>query len=201
MLKIGITGGIGSGKTTVCKVFETLGIPVFYADTVAKQIMTTDTLLIEGIKTTFGSESYFADGSLNNKHIANIVFNNEIALAKLNSLVHPAVFRAFDAWDAQLPKHTPYSLKEAALLFESGSYKMCDKNILVTAPHSVKIERVSARDQVSEEQVLARMSKQLSDEEKIKLADEVISNYETQSIILQVLDLHTTFLALAASYR
>jgi len=194
MLKIGITGGIGSGKTTVCKVFETLGIPVFYADTVAKQIMTTDAILISGVKDTFGLESYFDDGKLNNKHIANIVFNNEVELAKLNALVHPAVFRAFDEWDAKLPKHLPYSLKEAALLFESGSYKMCDKNILVTAPHALKIARVTQRDKVNEEQVLSRMDKQFTDEQKIKMADYFIENNESKSIILQVLDLHQQFL-------
>ncbi|WP_293297853.1 dephospho-CoA kinase [Pedobacter sp. UBA4863] len=194
MLKIGITGGIGSGKTTICKVFETLGIPVFYADTVAKQIMTTDTILMQGIKATFGAESYFNNGTLNNKHIANIVFNNETELAKLNALVHPAVFRAFDEWDAKLPKHLPYSLKEAALLFESGSYKMCDKNILVTAPHALKITRVTQRDGTSEAQVLARMSKQFTDEQKIKMADFLIENSENQSIILQVLHLHQQFL-------
>ncbi|SOD14719.1 dephospho-CoA kinase [Pedobacter xixiisoli] len=194
MLKIGITGGIGSGKTTICKVFETLGIPVFYADTVAKQIMTTDTILIEGIKDTFGAESYFNDGVLNNKHIASIVFSNETELNKLNALVHPAVFRAFDEWDAMLPKHLPYSLKEAALLFESGSYEMCDKNILVTAPHALKIARVTQRDNVSEEQVLARMNKQFTDRQKLKLADYFIENNENKSIILQVLDLHEQFL-------
>lgn len=201
MLKIGITGGIGSGKTTVCKVFETLGIPVFYADTVAKQIMTTDPALVQGIKTTFGKESYFDNGSLNNKYIASIVFNNDAALAELNALVHPAVFRAFDVWDAQLPKNTPYSLKEAALLFESSSYKMCDKNILVTAPQAIKIVRVTARDRVSEEQVLARMSKQLTDDEKVKLADFTLENTEGQSVILQVSALHKAFLELAASNR
>jgi dephospho-CoA kinase len=194
MLKIGITGGIGSGKTTICKVFETLGIPVFYADTVAKQIMTTDTLLTTGIRDTFGTESYFGDGSLNNKHIAQIVFNNESELAKLNALVHPAVFRAFDEWDAKLPKHLPYSLKEAALLFESGSYQMCDKNILVTAPYALKIARVTQRDKVSEKEVLARMSKQFTDDQKMKMADHIIENNESQSIILQVLDLHQQFL-------
>lgn len=193
MLKIGITGGIGSGKTTICKVFETLGVPVFYADTVAKQIMTKDAVLMQGVKDTFGAESYFNDGTLNNKHIANIVFNNESELLKLNSLVHPAVFRAFDEWDAKLPKHLPYSLKEAALLFESGSYKMCDKNILVIAPHTLKIARVTQRDKVSEEQVLARMGKQFTDEQKIKMADYLIENNESKSIILQVLDLHEQF--------
>ncbi|WP_113662554.1 dephospho-CoA kinase [Pedobacter nanyangensis] len=197
MLKIGITGGIGSGKTTVCKVFETLGIPVFYADTVAKQIMTTDPILIQGIRETFGSQSYFQDGSLNNKHIANIVFANEHELAKLNALVHPAVFRAFDQWDAALPKNTPYSIKEAALLFESGSYKMCDKNILVTAPHQLKITWVTRRDGVNEAQVLARMDKQFSDEQKLQMADYVISNAPNSSIILQVLNLHQQFLELA----
>ncbi len=196
MLKIGITGGIGSGKTTVCKVFETLGVPVFYADTVAKQIMMTDKVLISGVKDTFGEQSYFDNGNLNNKHIAEIVFNNEEELAKLNALVHPAVFRAFDKWDAKLPKHLPYSLKEAALLFESGSYQMCDKNILVVAPHDLKIARVTQRDKVSEQQVLARMGKQFTDEQKLKMADYLIENNENQSIILQVLDLHQQFLQL-----
>lgn len=197
MLKIGITGGIGSGKTTICKVFETLGIPVFYADTVAKQIMTTDPILIKGIKDTFGKQSYFNDGVLNNKHIANIVFNSEAELNKLNALVHPAVFRAFDEWDAKLPKHLPYSLKEAALLFESGSYEMCDKNILVTSPHALKIARVTQRDNVSEEQVLARMNKQFTDRQKLKLADYFIENNESKSIVLQVIDLHQQFLEMA----
>lgn len=196
MLKIGITGGIGSGKTTVCKVFETLGIPVFYADTVAKQIMSTDAILINGIKVAFGEASYFEDGKLHNKHIADIVFNNPKQLEKLNALVHPAVFRAFNEWDANLPKDTPYSLKEAALLFESGSYQMCNKIILVTSPHALKIERVTKRDQVTETQVLNRMDKQFSDKQKLKIADFVIENDETQSIILQVLALHEQFLAL-----
>ncbi len=196
MLKIGITGGIGSGKTTVCKVFETLGIPVFYADTVAKQIMTTDAILIDGIKVAFGEASYFEDGKLHNKHIADIVFNNPKQLEKLNALVHPAVFRAFDEWDAKLPKDTPYSLKEAALLFESGSYQMCNKIILVTSPHALKIERVTQRDQVTEVQVLNRMDKQFSDKQKLKIADFVIANDEKRSIILQVIALHQQFLAM-----
>ena len=196
MLKIGITGGIGSGKTTVCKVFETLGIPVFYADTVAKQIMTTDAVLITGVKNTFGLASYFEDGKLNNKHIANIVFNDPEQLVKLNALVHPAVFRAFDEWDKKLPPHTPYSLKEAALLFESGSYEKCDKNIIVTSPYALKIARVTERDQVTPEQVMARMDKQFSDKQKLKLADFVIENNEKTSLILQVLALHKQFLSL-----
>ncbi|MCD0489322.1 dephospho-CoA kinase [Pedobacter sp. MC2016-14] len=195
MLKIGITGGIGSGKTTVCRIFETLGIPVFYADTVAKEIMTQDPVLISGVKDTFGGESYFADGSLNNKHIAGIVFNDQAALAKLNALVHPAVFRAFDSWLETNASAAPYILKEAALLFESGSYKMCDLSILVSAPLSAKLSRVMQRDGVTEAQVLARMDKQFTDEKKMEMADFYISNDETTSLIVQVLALHEQFLS------
>ncbi|MCZ4244882.1 dephospho-CoA kinase [Pedobacter punctiformis] len=194
MYKVGITGGIGSGKTTVCKVFEVLGIPVFYADTVAKEIIVEDALLIEGIKSTFGKESYFEDGKLNNKHIAAIVFNNEMELAKLNALVHPAVFRAFDHWEKQIDPAVPYTLKEAALLFESGSYKMCDTNILVTAPLEVKLNRVMLRDNVSAEQVKARMDKQFNDEKKKEMANHFIINDEEHGIIEQVLALHKKFL-------
>lgn len=194
MLKIGITGGIGSGKTTVCKVFETLGIPVFYADTVAKEIMVTDPILIKGVKDTFGTESYASDGTLNNKHIAGIVFNQAEELAKLNQLVHPAVFRAFEAWVKTVPESTPYVLKEAALLFESGSYQLCDKNVLVIAPIETRLQRVMQRDGVTEAQVRARMDKQLSDAEKIKMADAVVQNNETDPIITQVIRLHQQFL-------
>jgi len=201
MYKVGITGGIGSGKTTVCKVFEVLGIPVFYADTVAKEIMCKDVLLVEGIKSAFGNESYFEDGKLNNKHIAGIVFNNEDALARLNALVHPAVFRAFDAWEETIPANTPYTLKEAALLFESGSYKMCDTTILVTAPYEIKMRRVMLRDGVTAEQVKARMDKQLSDEEKSKMANHFIINDEQHSIIEQVLALHQEFLKEAEEFK
>jgi dephospho-CoA kinase len=197
MYKVGITGGIGSGKTTVCQIFEVLGIPVFYADEEAKDIMIKDPLLIEGIKTTFGQESYFSNGQLNNKHIASIVFNNEAELSKLNALVHPAVFRAFDTWEETISKDVPYTLKEAALLFESGSYKMCDTTILVTAPLEIKLQRVMQRDHVSAEQVKARMDKQLSDEEKIKMSNHLVVNDENHSIIEQVLNLHQQFLMIA----
>jgi dephospho-CoA kinase len=194
MLKVGITGGIGSGKTTVCRIFETLGIPVFYADTAAKQIMVEDAILIKGIKNTFGKESYFDNGVLNNKHIASIVFNNAEELAKLNALVHPAVFRAFDSWTAALPADTSYVLKEAALLFESGSYQLCDLNILVVAPEKLKLDRVMQRDGVSADAVKARMDKQFTDRQKLKLADHIIQNNESESLIKQVLRLHQVFL-------
>jgi dephospho-CoA kinase len=193
MLKIGITGGIGSGKTTVSRIFETLGIPVFYADLVAKEVMVKDPLLIAGVREAFGAESY-SDERLNTKHIAGIVFNDAIELAKLNALVHPAVFRAFDQWLENLARKPPYILKEAALLFESGSYKMCDKSLLVTAPLEMKLQRVMQRDNATAEQVKARMDKQFTDEQKALMADYSIVNDETKSLVLQVLDLHHRFL-------
>ncbi len=195
MLKIGITGGIGSGKSTVCKVFELLGIPVFYADDVAKDIMHTDEDLKQGLIKTFGEQSY-QDDILNRPYIANIVFNDERELEKLNALTHPAVFRAFDQWVA-LQTGAPYILKEAALLFESESFKMCDYSILVTAPYELKLARIMARDGITGEQVKQRMEKQLSDEQKEKLANYFVVNDERRLIIPQVLDLHRKFLELS----
>jgi dephospho-CoA kinase len=194
MLKIGITGNIGGGKTTVSKVFEVLGVPVFYADDVAKKVMTEDEILITGLKEAFGEAAYFKDGFLNRKHIAGIVFNDEKELAKLNALVHPAVFRAFDSWAAQI-KDASYVVKEAALLFESSSYQMCDKTVMVTAPLELRIERVMQRDGFSREEILARDARQFTEEKKIALADFVIKNDDTELVIPQVLKLHEHFLA------
>ncbi|MFB9845105.1 dephospho-CoA kinase [Mucilaginibacter ginsenosidivorans] len=197
MLKIGITGNIGSGKTTVSRVFEILGIPVFYADDAAKSVMVKDAILMDGIKAAFGQESYFDNGMLNRRYIASIVFNDEGQLAKLNSLVHPAVFRAFDEWAAQV-KNAPYIMKEAALLFESDSYKMCDRTIMVTAPLELRIKRVMRRDGFSREEVLSREARQFTEEKKIELADFVIKNDDTELVIPQVLALHEKFIGLSA---
>jgi dephospho-CoA kinase len=197
MLKIGITGNIGGGKTTISKIFEILGIPVFYADDAAKNVMTTDPILMEGIRSAFGAASYFEDGTLNRKHIAGIVFNDEKELAKLNALVHPAVFRAFDTWVAQI-KNAPYVMKEAALLFESDSYKMCDKTIMVTAPLELRIKRVMQRDGLTRDEIMARNEKQFSEEKKIELADFAIRNDDTELVIPQVLALHEKFLSIAS---
>jgi dephospho-CoA kinase len=197
MLKIGITGNIGSGKTTVSKLFELMGIPVFYADDAAKILMVTDEELIAGIKQTFGTESYLDDKALNRKHIADIVFNDEKKLAKLNALVHPAVFRAFDKWaEEELKDDVPYVLKEAAVLFESSSYKFCDKTIMVTAPLDLRIKRVMHRDNITRQEVLNREARQFTEEKKIHLADYVIKNDESELVIPQVLKLHDLFLSL-----
>lgn len=199
MLKIGITGNIGSGKTTVSRVFELLGTPVFYADDEAKKVMTTDAELIAGIKQTFGTEAYFANGLLNRQYIAGIVFNNQNELQKLNSLVHPAVFRAFDNWALQ-NSNAPYVLKEAAVLFESGSYKDCDYTIIVTAPTPMRIARVMQRDGISQADAESRNAKQMPEAEKQQLASFVLCNDNSQLLIPQVLALHEQFLTLPPTH-
>jgi len=196
MLKIGITGNIGSGKSTVARVFEILGIHVFYADVEAKKVMTQDQLLIEGIKKAFGNDAYFCDGLLNRKYISDIVFNNDAELKNLNALVHPAVFRAFDDW-AKAFTNEPYVIKEAAVLFESGSYKFCDKTILVSAPLEIRLKRVMDRDHISQAEVEAREARQFSEERKKGLADYIIQNDDSQLVIPQILALHRQFLQLA----
>lgn len=199
MLKIGITGGIGSGKTIICKLFQLQNIPVFYADEQAKTIMQTDTHLVEDLKAEFGDEVYSQEGLLNRRKLAALVFNDEIRLKKLNSLVHPAVFRAFDVWVKQ--QHTSYIIKEAALLFESGSNKDCDYVVLVKSPQDLKVKRIIERDTISETDVLKRMNKQLSDEEKEEKSDFIIYNDEKQMLISQVLKLHEIFLKLSVKVK
>ena len=191
-LKVGITGGIGSGKTTVCRVFELLGIPVFYADDEAKSLMVNDALLVTEIKAAFGEEAYLDAQTLNRKYISNLVFINPTELDKLNALVHPAVFKAFDIWCAK--QKSPYVLKEAALLFESESYKKNNKNILVSCPLDLRIQRVIERDQSTREKVLDRIATQFSEEKKLALADYQIQNNEQEFIIQQVLKLHDLFM-------
>ncbi len=193
MLKIGITGNIGSGKTTVSKVFELLGVPVFYADFEAKKVMTEDEILRSEIKKNFGTEAYFENGGLNRKHLSSIVFNNGAELQKLNALVHPAVFRAFDKW-AENYQHKKYVLKEAALLFESGSNFQSDYTIVVSAALEERVKRVMQRDNLSEEEVLGREKKQMPQAEKEAKADFIIRNNGDELVITQVLKLHEKLL-------
>lgn len=188
MLKVGITGGIGSGKTTICRIFESLNVPVFNADIVAKTIMTSDAALIENIKAAFGQETYFDDGELNRKFLANIVFNDENKLQILNGLVHPATIQAFNYWAKK--QVSLYCLHEAAILFESGADKTCDYSILVSAPEAIRIARVMKRDGVLETDVRTRIDKQMPEEEKMKLASFIIQNDDSEAIIPQVLKLH-----------
>jgi dephospho-CoA kinase len=195
MIKVGITGGIGSGKTTVCEVFERLGVPVYYADKQAKYLMETDKKLREAIRLLFGDEAFDAENNLNRAFIAGIVFKDEEKLLALNALVHPAVKADYDSWNAILArKEYPYSLKEAALLVESGSYKDLDKLIVVSAPLEDRIKRVMARDNISEEQVKARIDAQLPEAEKVKLADYVIDNNLIMELVPQVSKVHLDLL-------
>ena len=191
MLKAGITGGIGSGKTTVCKMFEKLGMPVYYADDQAKYLMQHEHFLIDQLKKNFGEDVY-VNGKLDRKLLAGKVFNDPARLALLNSLVHPAVFRDTERWmEEQKEKKVPYVLKEAALLVETGSYKALDKLIVVTAPLDTRVQRVSERDKTNEEEIMARVKNQLPEEEKVKLADFVITNTGSlEELEQQVLKIH-----------
>ena len=188
-LKIGITGGIGSGKTTVCKIFETLGIPVYYADDRAKILMVEDKVLIKKIKQEFGEAAYFPDGSLNRQLISDIAFHNPLKLKELNAAVHPSVFKDGERWH-KTQKGVPYTLKEAALLFESGSNSVLDKIITVFTPKELRIERVLLRGGLTRAEIEARIAKQLPDEDKIKQADFVIYNDGEKALIPQVLAIH-----------
>jgi len=194
MLRIGLTGGIGSGKTTVCSLFELLGVKVYYSDIVAKGLMQKDNGLIQVIQNTFGDEIFNEKNHIDTKALANIVFNNRSSLTKLNSLVHPVVMKDFKNWcDYYLDEK--YIIIESAILFETGIYKELDKTICVYAPMDIKIARIISRDGVSPEKVIERIENQLPDNEKIQLSDYVIINDEKKSLIEQVTTLHDELLS------
>lgn len=186
-LRVGITGGIGSGKSTVARIFEVLGIPVYYADAAARRLMNDDESLRQSIVQAFGTEAYTGH-ELNRSYIANVVFNNPEKLALLNALTHPATIRDAENWMQQ--QKAPYVLKEAALIFESGSAAGLDYVIGVFAPEALRIQRVMYRDGISREQVKQRIDRQIEESVKMKLCDFVIRNDEQEMLIPQVLKLH-----------
>ena len=191
-LLIGITGGIGTGKSTVTKIFQTLGVPVYDADSRAKRVMTTDGILIEQIKKEFGNLSYDGE-NLNRAYLAQEVFSNPERLKKLNALVHPRVGVDFTHWVNE-QQHQPYIVKEAALMLESGSNRGLNYLIVVTAPEEMRIARIKKRDpQRSREEIINIMKNQLPEEEKQRQADFIIRNDETELLIPQVLKLHERF--------
>ncbi len=195
MQKIGITGSIGSGKSIVCKIFEQLGVPIYNADERAKKLMISNAEMIDKVKLLFGHESYTETGELNRKHISDIAFNNKDLLTQLNQIVHPIVFKDFENWLIEKEHlNIKYIIKEAALMFETDSYKKLDKFIVVTAPMELRISRTMQRDSILKEQVLSRMNNQLSQEEKLAKADYEIINDEQTSLIEQVFTLHQQFL-------
>lgn len=192
MIKVGLTGGMGSGKSIVGKIFNVIGIPVLDADYVAKSIMTEDETLKKKIISIFGNSAYLDSGALNRKYIADIVFKQEHKLDQLNAIVHPATISFADNWMQQ--QQAPYAIKEAALIFESGSAGHLDYIIGVFAPKHIRINRIIKRDNTSKEQILARMDRQVDDAIKIKLCDFVINNDEQQLVTTQVLQIHYSLL-------
>jgi len=194
ILKIGLTGGIGSGKTTVAKIFELLGVPVYYADDAAKRIMIEDEELRSAIQKQFGEDSY-KNNELNRAHLANKVFNDPFRLEILNSIVHPATIRDAARWMNE--QRAPYTIKEAALIFESGSGEQLDYIVGVSAPETLRIKRTMARNNISHEDVVKRMNNQIEENMKMKLCDFVIKNDEQQLLIPQVIELHQKLLELS----
>jgi dephospho-CoA kinase len=193
MLKIGLTGGLGSGKTTVAHIFEVLGIPVYYADAASKRLMNDDEKVKAAVQNAFGKEVY-PEGKLDRKYLAKIVFKDEKKLELLNSIVHPATLRDADEW---ISKQTaPYAIKEAALIFESGSHQSLDYVIGVKAPLHLRLQRAMKRDNISHEEAMARINKQINEEIKMRLCDFIIINDEQQMVIPQVLALHQKLLQL-----
>ena len=190
-MKLGVTGGIGSGKTSVCKVFGVLGIPLFSADQEARSVMEIDTSVILKLNTIAGKNLY-ADGSLDRNEFARLIFNNKALLEKVNSVVHPAVYSRFREWEKK--QDAPYVIFEAAILFESGGFNMVDRVITVVAPVEERIERVMRRNNMTKDQVLERISNQMSDSEKANRSDYVIDNSENAMIIPAVLDIHNDIL-------
>lgn len=195
MLRIGLTGGIGSGKSTIARMFEVLGVPVYYADKAAKRLYNTDKELMASLKQHFGEDIY-TEGEINKTRLAEIVFNDEKKLALLNSLVHPPTIRDAEKWMSN--QNSPYVIKEAALLFESGSVASLDYVIGVKAPVALRIKRVMDRDGVTREEVMRRINRQIDEEIKMKLCDFIIQNNEQQLVIPQVLALHQKLASLSA---
>jgi dephospho-CoA kinase len=193
-MKIGLTGGIGAGKSTVAHIFETLGIPVYYADEAAKRIMNTDESLKTAICKAFGNEVYI-NGELNRPHLAALVFSDPDQLALLNSLVHPLTLADAELWMSQ--QTTPYAIKEAALMLESDAWKSVDKIIGVAAPETLRIQRTMQRDGSTAAAVKARMEQQMNADEKMSRCHFIIHNDEEQLLIPQVLAVHEALLAQA----
>ena len=195
MKVIGLTGGIGSGKSTVARKFNELGVPVYIADDRAKSLMVKNPEIIKGIVKIFGDQAYL-DGQLNRAFIAGQVFSDKSLLQKLNNIVHPAVEKDFQSWILEESKSSArYVIKEAAILFENGGYKKCDYTILVTAPKEERIQRVIERDHTNRQAVLDRIKNQWSDSKKVLLADFVIRNMDFKKTSLIINKIHNKIIS------
>lgn len=191
MFKLGVTGGIGSGKTSVCRVFEVMKIPVFSTDRVANEIMDTDKTIIDGLKSIAGGKIYL-NGSLDRPSLSALIFNDYELLGKVNSLVHPAVFNTFAKWASEQSSH--YVIMEAAILFESGAYKLVDRVATVVAPLEERITRIIQRNMLSRDQIAERMRNQMDDLTRSKQSDYIINNSENDMIIPVILKIHSDIL-------
>jgi dephospho-CoA kinase len=190
-MKLGITGGIGSGKTSVCRVFNVLGIPVFSADYEAQKIMNEDREIKKGINGIAGKNIY-PDGKLDRMELASLIFNDPVSLKKVNALVHPVVFDHFIQWAEK--QTAPYVIMEAAILFESGGSKLVDRIATIVAPVEERISRVTLRNKLTREQVMDRIKNQMTDEERIEKSDYVINNSENEMIIPVILKINEDIL-------
>lgn len=183
MKKIGIAGGIGSGKSVVGRILEAMNFPVYYSDERAKELVDSHPIIREELIKLIGTEVYL-DGKLNRPFLAEKLFADDTIRQKVNAIIHPHVREAFQKWTEE--QESTLVFNEAAILFETGAYKLMDATLLVVAPKELKIQRVMNRDKITEQQVLERMSKQMSDEEKIPLADFVLVNDEMQPLLIQI---------------
>lgn len=197
MITVGLTGGIGSGKTTVAKAFQALGIPIYIADDEAKLLMNTSKVIKRKLIALFG-ESAYKNNKLNRPYLAKIIFNDKSLLEQMNAIVHPKVGKHFEKWKKK--QSAPYVIKEAAILFENGSYKNYDYIVTVTAPEKVRIERVIKRDNSNVEKIKAIIDNQWKDELKIRLSDFVIENTNIENTKLEVLKTHKKLLEIAAIF-
>jgi len=196
--KLGVTGGIGSGKTTVCRVFTVLGIPVFLADDAAKELMNDNLILREKINSVAGKDLY-TKGYLDRKELAQLIFSNNQLLEKVNSLVHPMVFESFEKWVTEFD--TPYLIMEAAILYESQAYKLMDRVVSITAPIEERISRVMGRSELTRSQVLERVKSQMDDEERNERSYYVINNSDSELIIPEILKVHEDMLRFATRMK
>jgi len=191
MIIVGLTGGIGSGKTIVAKQFSEMGIPVYIADEEAKGLMGRSKVIKKKLIKLFGDEAY-VNNELNKPFLANIIFNDKVYLQKMNAIVHPKVARHFEKW--VLKQHAPYVIKEVAILFENGGHKVCDFVITVTAPIETRIKRLLKRDNTSKEKIEVIMKNQWTDEDKVKHSHFVIENVELENTKKQVVKIHKEIL-------
>jgi dephospho-CoA kinase len=192
-LKLGVTGGIGSGKTTVCKVFTVLGIPVFSADAEARTIQDSDSEIMDKINILAGKDLYLT-GKLDRPELARLIFNDKALLEKVNALIHPVVFRNFRKWVSE--QDSPYTIMEAAILFESGVYRFMDKILTVVTPIEERIKRLVKGNMLTKEQVMERINNQIDDDSRIKQSDYVIFNSENDMIIPSIMGIHKEILNL-----